>query len=301
MSWPGPLALLRGNVAADVAVPPGGAAATLTWLATLATALMAAFAIAGALAADRAAARWSATLNGAATLELPADPEAERPPQERLARAQAILSQTPGIASARPLDAAETRALLAPWIGDEAVLQALDPPLLIAVQETAALDRAGLVARLEGEVPGAVYHTHAEWRDAATAAAARLRWLGAGFAVLALGVAAAVAALAVRAALAMNGPVIETLRLIGAKDAYIARAFVRRFTLRALAGAMAGSVLGALLIAMMPSGAAGPLSALPPAGVAGWAMVLLPPPVIVAAAAFLVCRQAAFATLARVA
>ena len=35
--------------------------------------------------------------------------------------------------------------------------------------------------------------------------------------------------LAARAALATNAEVIRVLRLVGAKDSYIARAFVRRF------------------------------------------------------------------------
>ena len=47
--------------------------------------------------------------------------------------------------------------------------------------------------------------------------------------------------LAANAALATNAQVIRVLRLIGARDTYIARAFVRRFTLRALSGAAIGT------------------------------------------------------------
>ena len=52
---------------------------------------------------------------------------------------------------------------------------------------------------------------------------------------------AAMITLAARAALAANAEVIRVLRLVGAKDSYIARAFVRRFTLRTLAGAAVGA------------------------------------------------------------
>ena len=48
---------------------------------------------------------------------------------------------------------------------------------------------------------------------------------------------AAMITLAANASLAANAQVIRVLRLVGARDSYIARAFVRRFTLRALAGA----------------------------------------------------------------
>ena len=50
--------------------------------------------------------------------------------------------------------------------------------------------------------------------------------------------------LAANAALAANAQVIRVLRLVGARDSYIARAFVRRFTLRALSGAAVGTVAG---------------------------------------------------------
>jgi cell division transport system permease protein len=55
---------------------------------------------------------------------------------------------------------------------------------------------------------------------------------------------AAMITLAANAALAANAQVIGVLRLVGARDTYIARAFVRRFTLRALTGAAAGAAGG---------------------------------------------------------
>jgi cell division transport system permease protein len=63
---------------------------------------------------------------------------------------------------------------------------------------------------------------------------------------------AAVVTLAARAALAANAQVIAVLRLVGATDSYIARAFVRRFTLRALSGAAVGTVCGMAAVALLP-------------------------------------------------
>lgn len=60
--------------------------------------------------------------------------------------------------------------------------------------------------------------------------------------------------LAANAALAANAQVIAVLRLVGATDNYIARAFVRRFALRALMGAAAGTALGLVAVMLMPSG-----------------------------------------------
>jgi cell division transport system permease protein len=64
----------------------------------------------------------------------------------------------------------------------------------------------------------------------------------------------AMVTLAARAALAANAQVIAVLRLVGATDAYIAGAFVRRFTLRTLTGAAVGTALGVLAIALLPGG-----------------------------------------------
>jgi cell division transport system permease protein len=103
--------------------------------------------------------------------------------------------------------------------------------------------------------------------------------------------------LATQAALAANGQVIRTLRLVGAEDSYIARAFVRRFTLRALIGALVGTALGMGAVALMP--AAGDEGAfLTGLGFSGtqWAWPLAIP-LLAAIVAFAATRLAAFRTL----
>jgi len=91
--------------------------------------------------------------------------------------------------------------------------------------------------------------------------------------------------------------VIRVLRLVGARDAYIARAFVRRFTLRAAGGAAAGTAAGMLAVALLPSTdiAGGFLTGLGFRG-AGWLWPLLVPP-FAAAAAFAATRAASLRTL----
>ena len=42
------------------------------------------------------------------------------------------------------------------------------------------------------------------------------------------------------------------LRLVGARDAFIVRAFVRRFTLRSTGGAALGTIVGAIAILGLP-------------------------------------------------
>lgn len=282
-----PLTLLRGDPSADAAVPPSGAAGHLTLIAAVATAFLAVLAIGAALTAGRTAERWSAAMAGAATLELPeaADPTLA-------ARAEDVLAQTPGIASARALAAEETRALLAAWLGEDMPLSAEDLPILLAVEETPELDPAALDARLAGEFPGAIYHRHDDYGQAVARAAGRLSWMALAGLVAVIAVSLALLSLAARTALVQNRPTIETLRMIGAEDAYIARAFVRRITLRALAGAALGAILGALALAALP--AAGPIPLRP--GLFGW-LAVLAVPLVAALVAFATTRMAAMALL----
>ena len=110
-------------------------------------------------------------------------------------------------------------------------------------------------------------------------AARALRRLGAVSILLIAGATAAMITLAANAALAANAQVIEVLRLVGALDSYIAHAFVRRFTLRALGGAAAGVGLGMIGVWLMPSASneGGFLTGL---GFQGWAWglpLLIPP------------------------
>ena len=91
-------------------------------------------------------------------------------------------------------------------------------------------------------------------------------------------------ALAASAALAANGQIIDVLRLIGAKDGWITRAFVRRFTLRAFLGALAGTVVAMVVVALVPGGVeTGVLSGLGFDG-AEWFWPLVVPPAAAALA-----------------
>ncbi|MGB2894488.1 MAG: FtsX-like permease family protein, partial [Albidovulum sp.] len=256
------------------------------------------FALALSLATGRLAERWSEALASGATIRISA------PPEQMAAQTQAvldILAVTPGVASARALDATETRALLAPWFGPDLPVESLPIPALVEVSEAAGgFDAEGLRLRLAAEVPGATLDDHARWRRPLVEAAGRLRALGLLSLALIGGVAAAMVTLAARAALAANGQVIRVLRLVGARDTYIARAFVRRFTLRAFAGAAAGTLAGTVAVALLPRAdeAGGFLTGLGLSGT-GWLWPLAIPP-LAAIVAFWATRAAAFRTLREV-
>lgn len=288
-------ALMAGDRQADRVVPPTGYTARLTIFTAAAMAFLAVFALALTLATGRLADRWSDALARTATVRISA-PAGQM--QTQTDAVMEVLRTTPGIAQARVLPDEEQRALLEPWFGPDLPVDALPVPQLIEVTETGdGYDAQGLRLRLAGEAPGAVLDDHTRWRRPLVTAAGRLRTLGwASLGLIALTTAAMIT-LAANAALAANARVIAVLRLVGARDIYIARAFVRRFTGRALQGAAAGTVLGMVAVALLPAAdsAGGFLTGLGFRG-AGWLLPLLIPPVA-GAVAFVATRAAALRIL----
>ncbi|KAF0175489.1 MAG: hypothetical protein FD162_460 [Rhodobacteraceae bacterium] len=290
-----PLFLITPDHQADRVVPPSGHTAWLTSFTAGAMAFLAVFALALSLAAGRLADRWSDALERTATVRLSA-PEDQIDLQTRAVLA--ILSTTPGIATARAMTDDEQRALLEPWFGPDLPIDALPLPRLIELTESGSgYDGEGLRQRLAAEAPGAVLDDHTRWRRPLAVAAARLRLLGL-LSIALIGTAtAAMITLAANSALAANAQVVKVLRLVGARDSYIARAFVRRFTLRALSGAAAGTAAGMIGVALLPStdSAGGFLTGLGFQG-ASWLYPLILPP-LAAVVAFAATRASAFRKL----
>lgn len=267
---------LLGDPRSDRVVPPSGFTAYLTLFASGAMAFLAVFAVALSLASGRLAQRWGDELARSATLRISA-PDDQRAAQT--AAALEVLRQTPGVARARALTREEQAALLAPWLGADLPIGDLPVPQLIeVVGDETGYDTGGLRLRLAAEVPGAVLDDHSRWRRPLVDAANSLRRLGLISILLIGGAMAAMITLAANASLAANAQVIEVLRLVGARDAFIARAFVRRFTLRALFGGTVGVLFGMAGILLLPdaSDAGGFLTGLGFRG-AGWIFPLLVP------------------------
>ncbi len=289
------LALVRGDGQADRVVPRSGQSARLTLATSAAMAFLAVFAMALSTASGRLADRWSDALAQSSTIRISA------PAAEVEAQTWAVLTlleQTPGVQSARALSDEDQQALLAPWFGPDLPLDDLPIPRLVEIVETPeGYDSDGLRQRLAAEAPGAVLDDHDRWRRPLAEAAGRLRLLGGLALVLILGATAAMVTLAAQSALSANEQVVRVMRLVGARDSYIASAFVRRFTIRTLTGAGVGTLLGLLAVAMLPSArdTAALLTGLSFSG-ASWFWPLIIPP-LAAATAFVATRVAAFRTL----
>ncbi|WP_342068952.1 cell division protein FtsX [Yoonia algicola] len=289
------LELMLGDPQADRAVPQTGTTVRLTVFVAAVMAFLAVITLAVSLTTNRVANLWAADLAQSATLRLPADPATA---DALLLSALDVLETTPGVSGVRALSQDEQQALLEPWFGPDLPLDALPVPQLIEiVTDRDDFDVEGLRARLSAQVPGAILDDHTAWRAPLLDAAARVRLIGWSVIVLIGATVAAMITLAAQAALAANLRIIAVLRLVGAKDAYIARAFVRRFTLRAAGGAVVGTVIGVAVVSLMPQGDASS-SLLLGVGFEGgeWVWPLLIP-VLAAIVAFFATRAAAFRRL----
>jgi hypothetical protein len=143
-------------------VPSGGVSSWLILATAAIMAFLAAIAFAFAFSAARIADHWTADLARSATVRIsvPADQI-----DAQTQRALEVLNTTPGIESASVVETSDQEALLAPWLGGVIALDEIDLPRLIAVVESPeGPDREGLRLRLAGEVPGARYDDHGQWR-----------------------------------------------------------------------------------------------------------------------------------------
>lgn len=278
----------------DRIVPPSGHTATVTQATAAAMAFLAVIALALACSANRLAQSWSDAFRDTATVRVSA---ASDQIDTQVQRVLQVLETTPGIASAREIPAEETKALLAPWFGPDLPVETLPIPRLVEVITTAdGFEAEGLKLRLTAEAPGAMLDDHTRWRRPLVETAVGLRRLAVFSLALIGGATAAMVTLAAQAALAANGQVIRVLRLIGARDAYIARAFVRRFTFRSFSGALAGTAAAMAAVAFLPAVADGEV--LTRVGFSGrewfWPLAV---PLLAAIVAFIATRTAALRRL----
>lgn len=276
-------------------VPPRGPGVWLVSLSAGAMAFLAVFALALSVSSARLADTWAAALAQTATVRVAAPPEELA---EQTARVLEVMRTTPGIESVRELGADEQAALLEVWLGPDLPLDNLPLPRLIEVTETpAGPDRQGLRLRLSAEAPGAVYDDHTRWRAPLVDASARMQMLANVSLILIAGVVAAIVTLAASAALASNAQVIRVLRLVGAQDRFIARAFVRRMTGRAALGSLLGTMAGMAAVLSLPdSGTGNPILTDLAFDGATWVLPLLLP-VMMTALAWVATTATAFRVL----
>ncbi len=209
---------------------------------------LAALALAGAMALDGLVRHWQQGLEGTLTVQIPREAglsSAER--DDRRLDVLAVLTGTPGVASAEALDDSQMASLLEPWLGPGNPTEDLPVPDLIAVtlEPGVSLDLDALHQQIAAVVPDAVLDDHARWLHDVVVFARSVQVV-AGLIVSLIGLAAATTVVFVtRTGLAIHNRVIEIVHLIGAHDSYIAR----QFQLHALRLGFFGGAIGVICAA----------------------------------------------------
>lgn len=214
-----------------------------------AMAFLAALALAGVVGAEALARHWRLGAGGTLTVQVP-EPDAGT----RVRDVLAVLRGTPGVASARALEAGEMEALLRPWLGSGVERVALPIPAVVEVRLVEGAEvGAGLEARLAAAAPGTVAEGNGAWLQR-LGVLARSVQACAAFAMALVGfVAVAVVTVATRAGLATRRDAIEIVHGLGATDGFIAGQFARRTTALAGGGALVGAVLAIPVLAGLGS------------------------------------------------
>jgi cell division transport system permease protein len=244
----------------------------------------------GGIGADRAAQGWGRQLKSSATVIVRAT--ISQVPDAVADQAVQVLVQLPGVRSAKVQDKSETEALLAPWLGQDSVLEDLPVPRLVNIQLDALKPASAkaMAAALKSAGIDVTVDDHTLWmKDIGRAGDVARALALASFALMALS-AAAVITFATRAGMVMRHQIVELLHLTGAEDRFIAELFQTRFASMGFVAGLLGAAAAAGLAAVVRTmgGAEGLTPILPIA----WSdlLVTLPCPLIAALVAAIAAR-----------
>jgi cell division transport system permease protein len=231
-------------------------------LLVAAMAFLAALAMAGWFGTAALSRHWQQGAGSSLTVQVPQPSAASAHGNEtRLAAVLALLTGTPGVASAHALSDEELSALLKPWLGQGAERLAIPIPAVVAVRlNNAEVGLSSLSRRLAEAAPGTLVEDHGVWLRRVAVLARSLQACAGLALLLVAGVAAAVIAVATRAGLSTRREAIEIVHGLGATDGYIAGRFAARATLLAAVGA-AGGAVAALPVLLTLARMAAPFSA----------------------------------------
>jgi cell division transport system permease protein len=173
--------------------------------------------------------------------------------EEDVRKTLEILRATKGVTLASALSNDQSAKLLEPWVGNSDLLQNIPLPRLIAVQYDTVQppDFEVLRANLLAQTPNVFLEDHKQPQDRFRKMAHTFILLGLTL-VIVMSIATFLTVIfATRATIATAHNVLEVLHFVGAKDAFIARLFERRFLVIGLQGAGIGALGTGLLLLLL--------------------------------------------------
>ena len=162
----------------------------------------------------------------------------------------ALLRSQPGIAFVDPLSDAELGKLVEPWLSDIEAKEAMPMPRLIDLgfNPGSRPDIEALAAELQQLAPGTTIGEAGELEATRIAFHQATRLVAAAVSGLAMMLAIIAVIVVTRINLRLQGDSIGLLRLMGARDTYVARQFEQHALSQAFRGGLVGFALAAIVL-----------------------------------------------------
>ncbi len=228
------------------AIIPSGAASLRTMTVTMTVmCYLACLAIGALILINRAVEDWTHGISREVTVQLRQISNVDT--EAQLQKATALLQGAAGVISVEALDRKASLKLLEPWLGNTNLDELPVPRLIrVTIDEANPPDFEVLEKNLVANIKGASLDTHRRWETELARMAHSLTLLSWWILALICGSAIAMVIFAARAALDANREVVEVLRLVGAKNSFIARQISQRFLITGLFAGCAGIILAGI-------------------------------------------------------
>lgn len=238
---------------AGTAIVPEGSVAGRALVIVLAIQCFLACLTAGAVyMVNQSASAWMSDVASEVTVQIPTAEGVDM--EKRMTEVALFLARQKGVSQVRPLSKAESAELLEPWLGQNAALDALPVPRLVALEIDRANppDFAALQTAIASRYPGAALDDHRRWQQEIRTFTRSLA-LG-GLAILVLVAAATVAVVisATKSAMSANREIVQVLHLVGAKEGFIAHEFDRHFLTLGVRAGLIGAAAAAFVFLILP-------------------------------------------------
>lgn len=211
---------------------------------------MFAISLAGALSINSMVSNWSNSILSALTVQIMPvnNVNTQKAIEETLIhqnKAIELLKTIDGIEEVTPLSDEQLQKLLKPWLGDEIDIKNLPIPRLIDVRikKNANIDYIDLSEKLSEVSPRATLDSHKLWLAKLINFAGGLQNLAIMTLVLVLLITSGAVIYTTKSSLGVHKQIINILHIMGAKDAYIAKQFAKRFGFLAVRGGIVGVLI----------------------------------------------------------
>lgn len=195
--------------------------------------------------------RWDAGVSNRISVEIPLHHELDC---ERLMPAiVGYLKTFPGVTKVEAVEQERLLDLLSPWVGQTNKLNNIPLPIIIDldVKANADISLPDLVIGLQRFDAGVRVEAHARWLESIKTLRMALQVIAIMFAVIIALAVVSIITLVTKTGLATYQEIIDTLRLIGAKNSYIAAKFQQNAFRLTSNGALKGYVLAAITVVLL--------------------------------------------------